>query len=151
MTVVLNSTEQSGLGVALPVTAASEGQVRSYLDNVDAASLNGVRLGVVREFMRVHTKADEDAVAVVENALRDLTRAGATLVDPGPEGALFTDALAEILPALDAGTLAAVFKEAFPPGTDLVAASIGIAGKCQEAAARSYPPPHRRARAVDPG
>jgi Asp-tRNA(Asn)/Glu-tRNA(Gln) amidotransferase A subunit family amidase len=78
--------------------------------------------------MRVHTKADEDAVAVVENALRDLTRAGATLVDPGPGGALFTDALAEILPALDAGTLAAVFKEAFPPGTDLVTASIGIAG-----------------------
>jgi hypothetical protein len=60
--------------------------------------------------------------------LRDLNRAGATLVDPGPEGALFTDALAEILPALDAGTLAAVFNEAFPPGTDLVAASIGIAG-----------------------
>jgi amidase len=111
-----------------PATAASEGQVRPYPDNVDAANLNGVRLGVVREFMRVHTKADEDAVAVVENALRDLTRAGATLVDPGPEGALFTDALAEILPGLDAGTLAAVFKEAFPPGTDLVAASIGIAG-----------------------
>jgi Asp-tRNA(Asn)/Glu-tRNA(Gln) amidotransferase A subunit family amidase len=68
-----------------PATAASVGQVRPYPDNVDAASLNGIRLGVVREFMRVHTKADEDAVAVVENALRDLTRAGATLVDPGPE------------------------------------------------------------------
>jgi amidase len=48
-----------------PATAASEGQVRPYPDDVDAASLNGVRLGVVREFMRVHTKADEDAVAVV--------------------------------------------------------------------------------------
>ena len=111
-----------------PATAASEGQVRPSPDNADAASLAGVRLGVVREFMRVHTKADEDAVAVVENALRDLTKAGATLVDPGPEGALFTDALAEILPALDAGTLAAVFKEAFPPGTDLVAASVAITG-----------------------
>jgi amidase len=87
-----------------------------------------VRLGVVREFMRVHTKADEDAVAVVESALRDLAEAGATVVDPGPEGALFTDALAEILPTLDAGTLAAVFADAFPKGTDLVAASVVIAG-----------------------
>jgi amidase len=111
-----------------PATAASEGQVRPYADAADAANLTGVRLGVVREFMRVHTKADEDAVAVVENALRDLTKARATLVDPGPEGALFTDALAEILPTLDAGTLAAVFKEAFPPGADLVAASVAIAG-----------------------
>ncbi len=112
-----------------PATAASEGQVRPSADNADAASLAGVRLGVVREFMRVHTKADEDAVAVVENALRDLAKAGATLVDPGPEGSLFTDALAEILPALDAGTLSAVFADAFPPGTDLVAASVAIAGK----------------------
>jgi Asp-tRNA(Asn)/Glu-tRNA(Gln) amidotransferase A subunit family amidase len=111
-----------------PATAASEGQARPSPDNAAAASLNGVRLGVVREFMRVHTKADEDAVAVIEGALRDLARAGATVVDPGREGALFTDALSEILPTLDAGTLAAVFKEAFPPGTDLVAASVAIAG-----------------------
>jgi Asp-tRNA(Asn)/Glu-tRNA(Gln) amidotransferase A subunit family amidase len=68
-------------------------------------------------------------VAVTEVALRDLAKAGATLVDPGPEGALFQDALAEILPTLDAPTLAAVFKDAFPPGTDLVEKSIAIAGK----------------------
>ena len=114
-----------------PATAASVGQVpsRPYQDNADGASLQGVRLGVVREFMKVHTKADEDSVAVAEGALRDLAKAGATLVDPGSEGALFTDALAEILPTLDAGTLAAVFAEAFPPGTDLVTASVAIAGK----------------------
>jgi amidase len=113
-----------------PATAASVGQVpsRPYPDNADAASLQGVRLGVVREFMRVHTKADEDSVAVADAALRALVKAGATVVDPGPEGALFTDALAEILPTLDAGTLAAVFADAFPPGTDLVAASVAIAG-----------------------
>jgi amidase len=103
-------------------------QNRPYPDSAAAASLAGMRLGVVREFMRVHTKADEDAVAVVENALRDLAKAGATVVDPDQEGALFTDALAEILPALDAGTLSAVFADAFPPGTDLVAASVAIAG-----------------------
>src|SRR5712664_1247697 len=114
-----------------PATAASEGQVpsRPYQDNADNASLHGVRLGVVREFMQIHTKADEDSVAIAEAALRDLAKAGATLVDPGPEGALFGDALAEILPSLDAGTLAAVFAEAFPPGTDLVEKSVAIAGK----------------------
>jgi amidase len=113
-----------------PATAASVGQMpsRSYPDSADAAGLQGVRLGVVREFMRVHTKADEDSVAVVEAALHDLATGGATVIDPGPEGALFTDALAEILPTLDAGTLAAVFAEAFPPGTDLVATSVAIAG-----------------------
>jgi amidase len=114
-----------------PATAASVGQVpsRPYQDNADAASLQGVRLGVVREFMKVHTKADEDSVAIAEAALGDLAKAGATLVDPGPEGALFQDALADILPSLDAGTLAAVFAEAFPPGSGLVETSVAIAGK----------------------
>jgi Asp-tRNA(Asn)/Glu-tRNA(Gln) amidotransferase A subunit family amidase len=114
-----------------PATAASDGQVpsRPYQDNADGASLQGVRLGVLREFMKVHTKADEGSVAVAEAALRDLAKAGATLVDPGPGGALFQDALAEILPSLDAGTLAAVFAEAFPPGTNLVEKSAAIAGK----------------------
>ncbi len=114
-----------------PATAASDGQVpsRPYQDNADGASLQGVRLGVVREFMKVHTKADEDSVAVAEAALRDLAKAGATLVDPGPGGALFQDAIADILPSLDAPALAAVSAQAFPPGTDLVAMSIAVAGR----------------------
>jgi amidase len=115
-----------------PATAASDGQVPSrpyYPDNADMANLRGVRLGVVREFMKPHTKADEDSVALAEAALRDLAKAGVTLVDPGAGGALFQDAIAVILPALDAPTLAAVFVEAFPPGTDLVEKSVAIAGK----------------------
>jgi Asp-tRNA(Asn)/Glu-tRNA(Gln) amidotransferase A subunit family amidase len=114
-----------------PATAASDGQIPSppYPDNADMASLRGVRLGVVREFMKVHTKADEDSIAIAEAALHDLAKARAALVDPGPGGALFHDALAEILPALDAPTLAAVFAETFPPGTDLVEKSVAVTGK----------------------
>jgi Asp-tRNA(Asn)/Glu-tRNA(Gln) amidotransferase A subunit family amidase len=114
-----------------PATAASYDQLpsRPYPDNADKASLQGVRLGVVREFMKVHTKADEDSVAIAEAALRELAKAGATLVDPGPGGALFQDALADILPALDTPTLAAVFADAFPPGTDIVENSVAMAGK----------------------
>ena len=117
-----------------PATAASDGQLpsRPYPDNADNANLHGVRLGVVREFMKAHTKADEDSVAIVEAALRDLAKAGATVADPGSGGALFRDALAEILPALDAPTLAAVFAEAFPPGADLVEKSVAIAGKASK-------------------
>jgi amidase len=67
--------------------------------------------------------------------LRDLANAGATLVDPGPEGALFEDAIADVLPSLDAPALAAVFAEAFPPGTDLVEKSVAIAGKAAKLSA----------------
>ena len=113
-----------------PATAASDGQTpsRPYPDSADDADLHGIRLGVVREFMKVHTKADEDSVAVAEAAMRDLAKAGATLVDPGSDGALFQDALADVLPALEAPTLAAVFAEAFPPGTDIVEKSVAMAG-----------------------
>jgi amidase len=113
-----------------PATAASDGQVpsRPYQDNADAATLRGVRLGVVREFMKAHTKADAEAVAIAESALRDLAKAGATLVDPGPDGALFKDAIAAILPALDAPLLAAVYPEAFSRGSNLTDSGLIISG-----------------------
>jgi hypothetical protein len=71
-------------------------------------------------------------VRIAEEALRDLSKAGATLVDPGPKGALFRDAIAEIVPSMDAPTLAAVYKELFPAGTPIVARSVAIAGHTKE-------------------
>lgn len=126
-----------------PATAASVGQVpsRPYLDNA-GASLRGVRVGVVREYMKVHTKADEESVAIIEAALKDLHKAGATLVDPGPEGDLFADAIAAILPSLDAPTLDAVFGNAFPPDANLIEASLAIDGKASKL------PPHLTLRVI---
>jgi amidase len=114
-----------------PATAASVGQVpsRAYQDNANAPSLREVRVGVVREFMKVHTKADEASVAIAEAALDDLHKAGAVLVDPGPDGTLFGAALAAILPALDAPVLADVFADVFPPGSNLVEKIVAIGGK----------------------
>ncbi len=91
-----------------PTTADSMGRMapqpyQSYADNAD---LRGLRIGVVREFMQVFTKADEDSVRIAEEALKDLQKAGATLIDPGPDGALFKDAIAQILPTLDAAASA---------------------------------------------
>ena len=91
-------------------TAASVGQTpaKPYDDIVDGASLRGVRIGVVREFMQPHTKADEDSIAIAERAIADLKKGGATVFDPGPGGALFKEAIAELLPSLDTPTLSAV-------------------------------------------
>jgi Asp-tRNA(Asn)/Glu-tRNA(Gln) amidotransferase A subunit family amidase len=114
-----------------PATAASAGQSpgRPYASFADNASLKGVRIGVVREFMQPFTKADEDSIRIANEALSELAKAGATIVDPGPEGALFKDAIAESLPALDGPMLAAVYKELFPKGTPAVIKDVEITGQ----------------------
>jgi amidase len=114
-----------------PATADSVGRIpkESYAGFADSADLHGVRIGVLREFMQPFTKADEDSVRIAEGALHELAKAGATLVDPGPKGALFKDAIADIVPAIDTPELTAVYKEMFPDGTPIVARSVAIAGK----------------------
>jgi len=87
---------------------------------------------VLREFMQPFTRADEDSIRIAEEALRDLAKAGATLVDPGPNGAMFGDAIAEILPAMDTPTLAAVYKELFPAGMSVNARSVALTGRAKE-------------------
>src|SRR6516165_8460876 len=111
-------------------TAAAVGQSsdRSYQAFADDASLKGVRIGVVREFMQPFTQADEDSIRVANEAIAELAKAGATIVDPGPDGALFKDAIAEILPGLNAPFLAALYKEAFPSGTPIVNTGVDITG-----------------------
>jgi Asp-tRNA(Asn)/Glu-tRNA(Gln) amidotransferase A subunit family amidase len=120
-----------------PATADSVGRQASapYESFVESGSLQGMRIGVVREFMRVFTKADEDSVRIANEALADLQRAGAVLIDPGPEGALFRDAIAEIVPTLDAPTMVAVWKELFPAGTPAVARLLEMAGNPSEVGA----------------
>ena len=67
-------------------TAASVGQTpaKPYDDIVDGASLRGVRIGVVREFMQPHTKADEDSIAIAERAIADLKKGGPLSSIPAP-------------------------------------------------------------------
>src|SRR5262245_52908197 len=109
-------------------TAASIGQMpnRPYQTFADKASLRGVRIGIVREFMQPFTKADEDSIGLADQAIADLAKAGATIVDPGPNGALFKDAIAELLPGLDAPTLASGYTELFPAGTSVASKSAEI-------------------------
>jgi Asp-tRNA(Asn)/Glu-tRNA(Gln) amidotransferase A subunit family amidase len=111
-------------------TAASVGQVpdRPYDAFAENASLKGVRIGIVREFMQPFTKADEDSIRIADQAIADLAKAGATIADPGPGGALFRDTIAALLPAYDAPMLAAAYKELFPAGTAVVGKAVEITG-----------------------
>lgn len=76
-----------------PLTVFSTGRMpaQPYQTFAHGERLEGMRIGVVREFMdkRLFTKMDEENIDVVDRAVGDLRRLGATIVDPGPEGALF--------------------------------------------------------------
>ena len=67
-----------------------------------ARRLDGLRIGVVREYMdkKLFAKADEESIDLVERAIDDLRKLGATIVDPGPEGALFQACIARYAPEL---------------------------------------------------
>jgi Asp-tRNA(Asn)/Glu-tRNA(Gln) amidotransferase A subunit family amidase len=106
----------SGFDPEDPITAASVGRMPRdpYPSFAESASLEGLRVGVIREFMQPFTQADEDSVRLANEALADLARLGAVLVDPGPQGQLFKDAIAELVPSLDSTPLVSTFQELFP-------------------------------------
>ena len=66
---------------------------KPYADFAQPRSLEGVRIGVVREFMNkeLFTQADAQSIDIIEREISDLRKLGATIVDPGPGGALFED------------------------------------------------------------
>jgi Asp-tRNA(Asn)/Glu-tRNA(Gln) amidotransferase A subunit family amidase len=96
------------------MTAFSVGRKPSqpYASFTHVRRLDGVRIGVLREYMRrsLLTKADEESIALVERALVDLRSLGATIVDPGAEGELFTSCIANYAPQL----LNSAFARQFP-------------------------------------
>jgi Asp-tRNA(Asn)/Glu-tRNA(Gln) amidotransferase A subunit family amidase len=85
-------------------TAHSVGRTprTSYLEATNARSLAGLRIGVVREYLhrKLLTQADMESVDLIERAIGVLRKLGATVVDPGPEGALFQRCIARSAPEL---------------------------------------------------
>jgi amidase len=72
----------AGYDPADPVTAASRGErADSYLRFLDKDGARGARLGVVRQLFTPEN-ADPDVLARMEQALADLRRLGAVIVDP---------------------------------------------------------------------
>jgi amidase len=84
------------------LTAFSIGRTpaKPYASAAVAGSLNGVRIGIVREYMdkKLFAKADEESIDIVERAIADVRKLGATLVDPGPGGSLFQACLNRYVP-----------------------------------------------------
>src|SRR5437899_4184492 len=75
---------------------------RPYASYAAGGRLEGVRIGVLREYMsrKLFAKADEESIDIIERAIDDIRKLGATLVDPGPDKELFNDCLARYAPRL---------------------------------------------------
>jgi len=101
----------------LTVYSIGRTPARPYASFATARRLDGVRIGVLREYMRpsLLTKADEESIALVNRAIDDLRKLGAVIVDPGAEGELFTKCLARYAPELMNSAFARQFPQLFPP------------------------------------
>ena len=100
------------------LTAFSIGRkpAQPYLTSAAAQRLDGLRIGVIREYMskKLFSKADEESIDIVERAIGDLRKLGATIVDPGPEGALFQGCIARYAPELLNSAFARQYPDLFP-------------------------------------
>jgi Asp-tRNA(Asn)/Glu-tRNA(Gln) amidotransferase A subunit family amidase len=99
-------------------TALSIGRTprASYRESTTARSLAGMRIGVVREYLnrKLLAKADEESIDLIERAIGVLKTLGATVVDPGPEGALFQRCLTRSAPELLSAVFTQQYRQLFP-------------------------------------
>ena len=106
------------------VTAIAHGRKPvGYQDYTGRISLAGKRLGVVRDFMIEATLADRDSIRVANDALVEMKRLGAIIVDPVD----FHVAIAEIMTAYEPGFFAQTFPEGIPAGTNPIDHIVTIA------------------------
>jgi amidase len=121
------------------MTAFTAGRMPSqpYASFAAAQRLDGVRIGVLREYMnkKLFSKADEETIDIVERAIGDLRKLGATIVDPGPEGALFQSCITRYAPELYNAAFAAQNPRMFPfnaagaPASDHIATLLDMNAK----------------------
>jgi amidase len=104
------------------LTAFSTGRKprRPYADFTHERRLDGIRIGVVREYMdkALFSVADAETIDIVDRAIGDLRRLGATIVDPGPHGALFQECVDKYSPVWRNQLFIGQFPVIFPPGAD---------------------------------
>jgi amidase len=102
---------------------------QSYASFASARRLDGVRIGVLREYMRpsLLTKADEESIGLVDRAIADLRKLGAEIVDPGAEGELFTRCIARYAPELLNAAFARQYPQLFPTDASATGAAASAA------------------------
>jgi Asp-tRNA(Asn)/Glu-tRNA(Gln) amidotransferase A subunit family amidase len=101
---------------AMTVAGVGRTPPKPYASFATAQRLDGLRIGVVREYLnkKLLSKADEESIDIVDRAIGDLRKLGATIVDPGPEGALFQSCIARYAPELLNAAFARQYRELFP-------------------------------------
>jgi len=105
------------------ITAAAYGRPReTYRAHANKKSLTGKRLGVVREFMAEASLADRDSIRVANEAIADLKRLGATIVDP----VNFHDTIAELVPYLEPSLFTQEFKSLDLAGVNPIDHAVAI-------------------------
>jgi len=99
-------------------TAFNVGRIpkKPYESYTHQTSLKGLRIGVVREYMDkdLFTKADEETIDIVDRAIEKLKELGATIIDPGPHGELFTKYIRQLGPVAQNSVYAKLHPELFP-------------------------------------
>jgi Asp-tRNA(Asn)/Glu-tRNA(Gln) amidotransferase A subunit family amidase len=83
---------------------------------VGEEGLEGMRIGVVREYMdkELFTVADNETIDIIDQAVDDLEALGATIVDPGEGGALFQECVDRVAPTWRNQLYVAQFPDLFP-------------------------------------
>jgi amidase len=92
-------------------------------------NLKGKRIGVVREYMNksLFSIADAETIDIVDRAIGDLRALGATIVDPGPTGALFQSCVDKYSPIWRNRLFIGQFPSVFPVDASGAPASDHIA------------------------
>jgi amidase len=100
------------------LTAFSIGRLplESYRSFANERTLNGTRIGVIREHMdkKLFSEAHAETIDIVERGINDLLGLGATIVDPGPGGALFQSCLDKYVPLYRSRTFLEQHSDLFP-------------------------------------
>ncbi|MCP5146329.1 MAG: amidase [Gammaproteobacteria bacterium] len=108
----------AGFDPADELTAFAVGHMpsQSYAESARPQRLDGLKIGVVREYMDrgLFTRADEQSIAIVEAQLDVLRGLGASIVDPGAGGALFQECVDEYGPSAHGAGFVKQYPELFP-------------------------------------
>jgi amidase len=118
----------------LTVFSVGRGPSQPYASFASNRRLDGLRIGIIREYMskKLFGKADEESIDIAEHAIDDLGKLGATIVDPGPEGALFQGCISRYAPELLNSAFTRQYREQFPlnatgqPASDQTAALLAM-------------------------
>ncbi len=110
------------------LTVFSVGRLPSqpYSSFANEKRLDGVRIGVIREYMNkdLFIQADVESIDLAERAIQDLKGLGATIVDPGEGGALLQSFIDKYAPSVLNKLFISQFPSLFPfdsagkPATD---------------------------------